>query len=232
MKDGTNEVEYLEHKPCEEHDDARELKRVGVYGLQLADLLEQSIIVGPDKHVRFSGVEKGSDGPGLVRLPPTNLDDVKRWIGVPDELAAKRSCCGQFPAEVPGVASAAELRKLDATSRLAIRDLAYEYVHGDSRRLSSYKPILDKLVDRAIITGVFLRLDIDIHRGAVLEVGRDIRVLFARHIRIFRGGLLKLTGDAKIDCVSITGNLLDIKFVDVVVKYPAFASVLNSGGGS
>ena len=89
-----------------------------------------------------------------------------------------------------------------------------------------YKSVLDPLVDRAIITSVFIRLDIDIHKGAVLEIGRDIKVLFARHIRIFRGGLLKVTGSAKIDCVSITGNLLDVVGT-IVDQFPPFATVLN-----
>jgi hypothetical protein len=127
-----------------------------------------------------------------------------------DHVGAKRTCCGVPPPGIPGVESSSDFRKLDLEQRRAVRDLAEEYVHGDSRRVASYKSVLNHLVDRAVISGVFLRNDIDIHRGAVLEVGKDIKVLFARHIRIYRGGLLKITGNAKVDCVTISGNLLEV----------------------
>jgi hypothetical protein len=203
--------------------DDREAKRAGVYGLNLTDLLGGSVVVAPGTYARLSSVESKSRGPGLVRLTPNSLDDVKRWIGVPDELGAKRCSCATVPAEIPAIANADDFRKLDHNSRLAVHDLAYEYVHGDSRRLAAYKPWLDHLVADAAIHGVFFREDIDIHRGAVLEIGKDLKVLFARNIRIWRGGLLKITGPVKIDCVSIVGNLLDIS--QVFSALPEFAVV-------
>jgi hypothetical protein len=209
----------------EEPDDPREEKRARVYGLRLNDLLNQSVVVSPGKYVRLSGLGRKSDEPGLGRLRPKDLDDVKRWIGVPDELGAKRSCCNQLPAEVPGLSGAGDLRKLDLDSQRALHELANEYVHGDSRRLASYKSTLDHLVDRAVINGVFFREDIDIHTGAVLEVAKDLKILFARHIRIWRGGLLKLKGPTKIDCVSITGNLLNL--VAAVDRLPKFATYIS-----
>jgi hypothetical protein len=208
-----------------ERDDAREEKRAQVYGVQLKELLEHSIVVGPGKYVRLSGLSIRSEQPGLVRLRPKDLDDVKRWIGVSDELGAKRSCCTRLPAEVPAIAGAGDIRKLDPQSQLELHNLAEEYVHGDSRQLVAYKRTLDHLVDRAIISGAFTRQDIDIHTGAVLEIDRDLKILFARHIRIWRGGLLKLKGPTKIDCVSITGNLPN--FVAAVDRIPSFASYVS-----
>lgn len=205
--------------------DAREEKRARVYGLGLKDLLDESIIVGPGKYVRLSGSGLKWEGPGLARLQPKGIDDVKRWIGVPDELGAKSSCCREPAAELPGIANPGDIRKLDVTSQRALRDLASQYVHGDSRRVAKYRDVLAHLVDRAVINGIFLRPDIEIHKGAVLEIGRDIKILFARHIRIWRGGLLKLTGDTKIDCVSITGNLLELG--SKVDKIPAFGTVIQ-----
>ena len=208
-----------------ESNDQRESKRALVYGLQLNDLLDQSVVVCPGTYVRLSGLDSKANEPGLARLRPKDLDDVKRWIGVPDELGSRRSCCNKLPAEVPGISSAGDLRKLDAGSQRALHDLASEYVHGDSRRLASYKPTLDYFVDRAVITGVMLRQDIDIHTGAVLEIGKDVKVLFARHIRIWRGGLLKLKGSTKVDCVTLTGNMRNL--VVAVEKLPVFATLLS-----
>jgi hypothetical protein len=211
---------------CKEPESPDTDKRVGVYGIPPNQLLDESIVVSAGKHVRLSGLETKSNGAGLVRLQPKTIDDVKRWIGVPDTLGARRKCCAEPAAAVPGVTSAGELRKLDMQERRAVHDLADEYVNGDSRRVASYGPLLNHLVDRAVITGIFLRQDIDIHKGAVLEIGKDVKVLFARHIRIYRGGLLKLTGSTKIDCVTITGDLSSNILV-TVDKFPSYAKLLT-----
>jgi len=209
----------------EEPNDPREEKRARVYGLKLEDLQQESIVVSKGKYVRLSGRGRKDDR-GLVRLKPKDIDDVKRWIGVSDELGARRSCCHQnLPAEVPAVATAADLRALDANSQRALHGLADQYVHGDSRQLGRYKPLFGALLDRAVISGVFVRQDIDIHSGAVLEIDKDLKVLFARHIRIWRGGLLKLLGPTKIDCVSISGGLLNL--VVALDQLPKYATVLE-----
>jgi len=207
--------------------DAREAKRAAVYGLQLDHMWDQSIVVSAGKSVRLSGLERTTTERGLVRLQPKDLHDVKRWIGVPDELAGKRSCCNALPAELPGLASAKDYRRLDANAQKAVRDLAHEYVYGDSRRVAPYKSILDAVVDRATVTGIFVRQDIEIHTGAVLEIAKNVKVLFARHIRIWRGGLLRLKGATKVDCVSITGGLQSIAVT--LDHLPPFATYFVEG---
>jgi hypothetical protein len=208
----------------EEPNYPREEKRAGVYGLKLNDLLDQPIVVSPGKYVRLSGLGRQAE-PGLARLQPKNLDDVKRWIGIPDALGAKRSCGCDLPAGVPGVSTAGDVRQLDPNMQRALHDLANQYVNGDSRPLAAYQSTLNLLVDRAVINGVFLRQDIDIHTGAVLEIAKDLKVLFAGHIRIWRGGLLKLKGPTKIDCVSITGNLTNM--IVAVDHLPSFATLIS-----
>jgi hypothetical protein len=185
-------------------------KRASVYGLGLDKLLDDSVVVSPGAYVRLTAEQIKQSETGLARLQPTDIDDVKQWIGVPDELAARRACCPPQLPFLPGVDSAAEFRKLPPQDKLAVRQLANAYVNGDSRPLARHKELLAHVLDRAVIAGVFLRQDIDIHRGAVLEVDRSVKILFARHIRIYRGGLLKLKGDTKVDCVSIEGNLLPL----------------------
>jgi len=205
----------MQEQDCREPDrkdeasPGNEEKRAAVYGLGVKDLHDVPLIIPPGKHVRLEP-ERGAGEPGYARLEPKSIDDVKRWIGVPDEIGAKRCGCHMLPPEVPGVASAGELRKLDTTTQRAIRDIANEYVNGDSRRVLAYKPLLAHLIDRAYIVGVFLRQDIDIYNGSVLEIGKSVKILFARHIRIWRGGLLKISGNAKIDCVSINGDITGV----------------------
>lgn len=219
-------MQDMPEKPNEEADRGDDESRLAVYGLAPSDVLDDPLVIGPCKHVRLSGYGDKMDHRGLVRLKPKSLDDVKRWIGVPDEVGAKRACGCEMPSAIRGGGSPAEFRKLDVAMRRTMYDLAYEYVHGDSRRVAAYKPHLNVIVNRAVITGVFFRQDIDIYNGAVLEVGADIKILFARHIRIWVGGLLRITGDAKIDCVSITGEVTG-KFVAFDYALPAFARVIN-----
>jgi hypothetical protein len=182
------------------------------------ELFDHPLVVPDDTHLRLSTDRLKEAHPAVRRLYPKTIDDVKRWIGVPDTIGAKRSCGCSLPAGIPGLESGSELRKQDDRVLRSAYALADEYVHGDSRRVAAYKPILDMLVERSWINIFALRQDIDIYKGAVFEVGSDIKVLWAAHIRIWKGGLLKVTGNAKIDCLSITGNYTGlIKVVDTAV---------------
>jgi len=221
-------AESIDDGRCDKFSRVGTEERARVYGLEDGHLLDKNIVIGPGKHVVLSSANAKEGEPGLARLRPTDIEDVKRWIGVPNDLAAKRGCCAPAPAMVPGAASLSEFRKLDPQARLAVHMLAEEYVQGDSRRVSNYKPLLDHLVDRSFLAGLFLRQDIEIHRGAVLELGRDLKILFARHIRIYRGGLLKFNGAAKVDCVTLTGNLIALS--DLVSEWlPSFATLKTVG---
>ncbi len=184
--------------------------RLKRYGLEASEDVGDALVVEEGEHIRLFADGRDDPGPGRIRLEPKSMDDVKRWIGVPDELGARRSGKCRLPAEIPGLESSSDLRKLDPSSRLNLQDLAHEFVHGDSRPLKSYEPLLMKLLDRSWIVGWYFRKDIDIYPGAVLEVGGGTKVLFARHIRIWTGGTLKVTGDATIDCVSIRGNYMEV----------------------
>jgi hypothetical protein len=203
----------VDDKACNEAD------RLAVYGLQSKQPFDQPLTIPPDTRMRLSAERVKEDHPALARLQPKTIDDVKKWIGVPDELGAKRACGCKLPAALPGVGSARELRQLDPNVLRALHEVADEYVHGDSRRVAAFKPILDYLVDRSWINIILLRPDIDIYGGAVLTVASNIKVLWAGNIRIWRGGLLKITGNTKIDCLSITGDHTTsiIQLVDTAV---------------
>jgi hypothetical protein len=197
-------------------EDSAELeRRAAVYGLTAKDLLDDSLVVPEGRHVIIDG--ESIKQKGIVTLAPKTIDDVKRWIGVPDETAAKGQCCRPPPSSIEAVNTASDLRKQGAAAAHNLRAVADAYVNGDSRRVAAYAPMLNHLLDRASIIGIFLRRDIDIHRGATLEIGRNNRVLFARHIRIWTGGTLLVRGDAKIDCVTISGGI-NFSVADIVTS--------------
>jgi hypothetical protein len=205
-------------KACIETSDKNQPSRLAPYGLESKEIFDHPLTIPPNTQMLLSAERVKEAHPALVRLEPKTIDDVKKWIGVPDEVGAKRACCCKLPASIPGVGSASEIRQLDPNARRALQDIADEYVNGDSRRVTAYKPVLNYLVDRSWVNIFLIRQDIDIHNGAVLTVGANIKVLWARNIRIWKGGLLKIKGKAKIDCVSITGNYSGVvNFSDLAV---------------
>jgi hypothetical protein len=181
-----------------------EMKRAAVYGLEPTQLFDHPLDIPPYARMRLAAAERAPAA--LVRLVPKTIDDVKRWIGVPDELGAKRACGCKLPSAVPSAGSAADIAALPGSMRRALYELAYQYVYGDSRPVAAFKPVLNYFVDQSWINLFAIRQDINIYDHAVLTVGANIKVLYARNIYIWEGGLLKVTDDAKIDCVSIIGH--------------------------
>lgn len=182
-------------------------KRLALYGISWDKLLPSGLSVPPGTKLRLSTDRGRRKDTGYSYLTPKTIDDVKRWIGVADEVAARKPCASLCPSNVTIVKSVSDLRNLSAAEMRGMYALGREYVHGDSRRLSVYRPILDALLIDAVIIGVFLREDIDVYSGSVLEIGSDVRVLWARNIRIWHGGTIRIEGEVKIDCVSIQGGL-------------------------
>lgn len=188
-------------------DDSVDKKRLAPYGISLDSVLPEGLSVPPGKKLRLSTERGKRTDTGYVYLSPKSIDDVKRWIGVPDELAAHGGC--RFTG-LPGISIVKEphdLRKLKPAEMRGLRDLGLAYVHGDSRLVAWSRSLLDGLVTEASIVGVFVRHDIDIYPGAVLEIGGGIRLLWARDIRIWHGGTLRIEGDTRIDCVNILGGV-------------------------
>jgi hypothetical protein len=209
---------FVNDKSCIETSQKNEPARLAPYGLESKEVFDHPLTVPPDTRMLLSTERVKEGHPALVRLQPKTIDDVKKWIGVPDELGAKRSCSCKLPSSIPGVGSASEIRQLHPGARRALQDIAEEYVHGDSRRVAAYKPYLNYLVDRSWINIVILP-DIDIYNGAVLTIGSSIKVLWARNIRIWKGGLLKITGNAKIDCASIQGEYTGIIHISDIAVF-------------
>lgn len=194
--------ELAEYEP----DRSLEAKRLAPYGLEPDQVLNHSLIIPAGARMRLDAPNAKAGHPAVFRREPKSIDDVKRWIGVHDELGAKRACGCSLPSALPAAKSASDLRRADPAVLQSLYGVADEYVNGDSRRVAAYQPILNQLVDRSWINFFMIRHDIDILNGSVLTVGSNIKVLWAANIRIWKGGLLKFVGNAKVDCLSIVGN--------------------------
>ena len=188
-------------------DNAADKKRLEPYRISWDRILPSGLSVPPGKSLRLSITREKDNEKGYVSLAPKDIDDVKRWIGVTDEVASKRHCSFECPGGASLIDTVSDLRNLKSEDLRALHAIGHEYVHGDSRRVAAFRSTLNVLLVDAVINGVFVRTDIDVYPKAVLVIGPGIRLLWARHIRIWQGGQIRIEGNARIDCVSIQGGV-------------------------
>ena len=140
------------------------------------------------------------------RVPIQSVDDLKRVIGVPDEVAANSCRCVDLSEAFSGEFE--RIGDLSPSQREQLRAATDAYVHGNSKLVSHYAAAIDKglaLVNKAAISVVGF-LDITVERNAVLNVSPSVDVIVARNVLIKLGGKIRFTSRLKIDCSSIRGE--------------------------
>jgi hypothetical protein len=177
-------------------------ERLKPYGLAPEDVFQEDLIAPPNQVLHLSSDRGQTEAQGIVTLQPRSIDDVKRWIGVPDEVARRRRP-REEPAAISLVGGPSEIRNLRQPQLRGLYQAGEAYVHGDSSAVASYKGSLDQLVVDARIIGVFVRQDVNVY--GVLELGDDVKLLWARNVRIWPSGSIRLLGNSKIDCLAIEG---------------------------
>lgn len=156
----------------------------------------------------------------LAYLEPKTINDLKRWIGIPDQAFA----------HVPAAATSHRVvlhssERVDAISAAAInaailiqpsevfqpnqivalQGFARDYLFGHSASISPQQiPALDAWVlQQKIKIPILLFRDIHVAAGAVLDV--KTKVLFANNITIDRGGLIKMGNQSSINAAGVRG---------------------------
>jgi hypothetical protein len=178
-------------------------QRIKRYGVAAKDIFPDDLAAPPDGVLHLSSERGQTEERGFVTLRPRSIDDVKSWIGVPDDVARQRQCAPDCPPAVSLVGGPTELRNLTQPQLRGLYRLGETYVHGDSRLAAPFRETLNYLVVDAVIIGIFVRKDLDVF--GLLEIGADVKILFARHIRIWPRGKIRFLGNSKIDCQSIEG---------------------------
>jgi hypothetical protein len=140
-----------------------------------------------------------------VVLSPKTIDEVKRWIGVPDAaFAVDEATCGNPPRPIIPASD-----KVTPEQSASLYKLARSYIYSHSSTVSKeQRPALDAWL-RGIGSRIAIGLFHDIHvaAGGQLVVHPSILVLFAHHITIDPGGMIVLKStQSKIDCAGIKGN--------------------------
>jgi len=204
--------------------------RLAQYGLAISDAFTESLVVPQGKTLTLSAPASGQKANGYVRLTPTSIDDVKKWIGVPDAVGARRTFTSASVSSLAVVNSPAALKAAPAPQRQSVRTLAYQYVYGNSGSLAHLSPTISHLVTSGYINGLFLLQDIDVLPKAVLHVAKSLKILFANNIRIWKGGEIKFDGDLKVDCSMMEGNFTQVKIPSVITASLNLGVLTDIGG--
>ncbi|MCP4647327.1 MAG: hypothetical protein GY852_06270, partial [bacterium] len=135
---------------------------------------------------------------------------LKSWIGVRDEIVRENPHLMEraamrvaIPANLkPMMRPVSRGRAVAMPQRLNQRILpsfkqkakpvAAQYLFGDSARFQQAESFLEKIWSKIDI-GIFLLKTIEVHAGAVLEIGTDIQVLWASKLKIHDGGLVRIS---------------------------------------
>lgn len=191
----------------EEDDDLRALKeRVKFYGLALEPSKLADKVLGEGDKLVLSAAPGGcKDGPTHI-LETDDLDQLKRWIGVADDVAAQR-CCNHVTPSRGWLLQTKDERVLARASRRVDPDmvhrLAREYVFGDARRVAAYKPIIEQFYGRFKIPHWLFR-KIVVGPGAVLEfTTTNPVVLQANSIEIAPTGRIVSRSSLNIDVITV-----------------------------
>jgi hypothetical protein len=197
-------------------------KRLGLFGLDTSAITQPDLVVPSQSKLTLS-----TAGPSSFTHPhilvSKNLDDVKKWIGIPDTYFQKGTLPGRaappplrltapVTAEAPaprvaGLAAASTLAAGTAATafKLASADLdtvrrgAISYIWGDSTQAASYKTIAEQHFGEFQIS-IWPFFTIFVSAGSTLQLGPGNNVLCAWKIVIQEGGAIVSTGGLTVQC--------------------------------
>ena len=227
---GEEQVKPREPADRRAQDDEQFKARLAPYGVAEEDIFPDDLVVPPEKRLVLTHARGREKGPGFVQLRPQTIDDVKRWIGVPDEVGRQRSCTCELPESATVAADPESLGELDGPRQRNIHRMAQAYVRGDSATVAHFKNLYDHLVKDSWLNTIFLRRDIDVY--GVLELGPDISLLWAGNVRIWPHGRIQVDGNAKLDCLSIDAvSRLEVLPVEIAKEIPpiGYLTALEDG---
>jgi hypothetical protein len=152
----------------------------------------------------------------IAFLEPQSITDLKRWIGIPDQAFSpgqplpstgpvvihptiRPSPAGRLRIVIPA------LPAFHPDQVATLKNLARDFIYGHSDHISTTQiPALNKWLDlQKIRIPMFIFRDIHVASGAVLNVKG--KILFANHITIDKGGLIKLGNQSAIHAAGIKG---------------------------
>jgi hypothetical protein len=180
--------------------------RLKVYGLteqqvQLEDLHvaagQSQVLTGDSPELR----------PHVVQLHPQSVEQLKSWIGVPDEAITHLRALDTGTAPVAVFHPLPE--ELTASDHSALHTLARTFVFGNSTAVGISPQSLSEWISRiGTVINQYVFRDIEVAANARLIVAPDVFVLFARYITVHPTGRIIVRGTStRIDCAGFTDGV-------------------------
>lgn len=149
--------------------------------------------------------KRTKDGGHHVRLSTHDLDEMKRWLGVPDAVVKgdsefKAPAAKAGPADLKALAGKS-LVELTPEESAALTSAVHAYVWGDSEALAEAKPVLESLV--APMEGtvhVYTTLDL---KGPLTFDDDSATIVLANTINYYPGGSIESTVPLSVQATSI-----------------------------
>lgn len=145
-------------------------------------------------------------------LQTTDLDVLKRWIGVPDAAVKgrclldreQRAALTELDRQAAGQA-ARETQKAGPTTAArmdALRAHAHAYLYGDSSLVAKVKPQIENHFGVAVV-GAWLFPKVKVSSGSVLFFGKGANVLLASELEIEEGGRIISLGPLTVRVITL-----------------------------
>jgi hypothetical protein len=187
--------------------------RLKAFNIDPAQITLTDLDIAANQTMLLTSTDTAHSG-SIAFLEPKSVTDIKRWIGIPDQAFAPEK---PLPSTGPVVMHPTIRPSLIGRGRIVIpplqafhpdqvatiKNMARDFIYGHSGSISAAQvPALNKWLDiQKIRIPIFIFRDIHVASGAVLNVKG--KVLFANHITIDKGGLIKLGNQSAIHAAGI-----------------------------
>ncbi|MCS7314768.1 MAG: hypothetical protein RMI94_01635 [Bryobacterales bacterium] len=183
------------------------LKTLELFGVKAAEL-ERDLEVAPRTVIVLSGHPRHATCHRPRMIQTSDLAELKRWIGVPDEAVkgrclldrGDRAALAELRRGVKQAAVAEEATgaAAAASSRLdALRAHARAFLYGDSTLVATAKPLIEAH-HSIFAVALWLFRKIRVRTGSVLLLGPGANVLIAGELEIEEGGQVLSLGPLTI----------------------------------
>jgi hypothetical protein len=167
--------------------------------IQTNDISRVKQMVGVDNNV-FRNVSPRITLPGSVVIG--NKINTIRSSSRPAFQAASGKVMDDAQQAAFDTISDAEIAALDGESVNNIRLAARAFVRGNSELVSSFKPVLEKVLGMITIP-VWSFVTVRVARGSVLEFGPGVNALVAYEVIIEDGGTIRSRGHLTVNCTKL-----------------------------
>ncbi len=182
------------------------------YCLTLEDAEQAELVVPCRSVVTLSASPRHPSYRRPKLLQTTDLDVLKRWIGVPDAMVKgrclldreQRAALTEAQRLVAGQAAREPQKGAPTTvaRRDALRAHAHAYLYGDSSLVAKAKAQIENHIGLAAI-GVWVFPKVKVSSGSVLFFGPGANVLVASELEIEEGGQIVSMGPLTVRVVTL-----------------------------